>query len=153
MVLVRIAEAGGRLVERARRVMPPEERTELLELSRDVAATEEAWIGVVDRLGQAAVNLRNIARIPEGTTALVERFFGLLTEHALKRGSHTSIPELRGAIYEYIEAHNEDCVPFKWTKTADEILESVKRCGKRILKVHGGRHDDRLLERISDTGD
>lgn len=69
---------------------------------------------------------------------LVERFFGLLTEHALKRGSHTSIRELRRAIYEYIEAHNEDCVPFKWTKTADEILESVKRCGERILKVHGG---------------
>lgn len=69
---------------------------------------------------------------------LVERFFGLLTEHALKRGSHTSIPELRRAIYEYIEAHNEDCVPFKWTKTADEILESVKRCGERILKVHEG---------------
>lgn len=67
---------------------------------------------------------------------LVERFFGLLTEHALKRGSHTSIPELRKAIYTYIDAHNEDCVPFKWTKTADEILASIKRCGERILKVH-----------------
>ena len=69
---------------------------------------------------------------------LVERFFGLLTEHALKRGSHTSVPELRKAICEYIEAHNEDCVPFKWTKTADEILKSVKRRAERILKVHGG---------------
>ena len=32
---------------------------------------------------------------------LVERFFGLLTEHALKRGSHASVPILRAAIYEY----------------------------------------------------
>jgi transposase len=68
---------------------------------------------------------------------LVERFFGLLTEHALKRGSHTSIPMLRKAIYEYIDAHNEACEPFKWTKTADEILETVKRFGQRTLQVHG----------------
>jgi transposase len=68
---------------------------------------------------------------------LVERFFGLLTEHALKRGSHTSIPTLREAIYKYVEAHNEEGRPFKWTKTADEILESVKRFGQRTLQVHG----------------
>ena len=67
---------------------------------------------------------------------LVERFFGLLTEHALKRGSHTSIPQLRAAILEYVEAHNDERKPFKWTKTADEILASVKRFGQRTLQVH-----------------
>lgn len=71
---------------------------------------------------------------------LVERFFGLLTEHALKRGSFTSVPALRAAIYEYVEAHNEDGKPFKWTKTADEILKSVKRFGQRTIQVHG--HED-----------
>jgi transposase len=70
---------------------------------------------------------------------LIERFFGLLTEHALKRGSHTSIPALRQAILEYVETHNEAGKPFKWTKTADEILESVKRFGQRTLQVHGGK--------------
>ena len=69
---------------------------------------------------------------------LVERFFGLLTEHALKRGSFTSVPTLRNAIYEYIEAHNEDGKPFKWTKTADQILDSVKRFGQRTTQVHSG---------------
>jgi transposase len=69
---------------------------------------------------------------------LVERFFGLLTEHALRRGSHTSIPTLRKAIYEYIETHNEAGKPFKWTKTADQILESVERFCQRTLQVHGG---------------
>lgn len=67
---------------------------------------------------------------------LVERFFGLLTEHALRRGSHLSIADLRKAILDYVEAHNERHKPFKWTKTADDILESVKRFGQRTLKVH-----------------
>jgi transposase len=69
---------------------------------------------------------------------LVERFFGLLTEHALKRGSHTSIPMLRQAIMDYVEAHNEEGKPFKWTKTADQILETVKRFGQRTVELHGG---------------
>jgi transposase len=69
---------------------------------------------------------------------LVERFFGLLTEQALKRGSHTSIPQLRTAILEYIEAHNENGKPFKWTKTADEILEKMRRFGLRTQQVHAG---------------
>lgn len=68
---------------------------------------------------------------------LVERFFGLLTEQALKRGSHTSIPRLREAILEYVEAHNEQQKPFKWTRTADEILDKVRRFGTRTLQVHG----------------
>lgn len=68
---------------------------------------------------------------------LVERFFGLLTEKALKRGSHTSIPQLRKAILEYVEAHNEHGKPFKWTKTADEILEKMRRFGIRTQSVHG----------------
>ena len=69
---------------------------------------------------------------------LVERFFGLLTEHALKRGSHTSVPVLRKAIYEYVDAHNQGGKPFKWTKTADEILAKIKRFGQRTIRVHGG---------------
>lgn len=69
---------------------------------------------------------------------LVERFFGLLTEEALKRGSHTSIPQLRDAILAYVDAHNEEAKPFKWTKTADEILEKVRRFGLRTQRVHAG---------------
>ena len=68
---------------------------------------------------------------------LVERFFGLLTEKALKRGSHTSIPQLREAILGYVEAHNVNGKPFKWTKTADEILEKIRRFGLRTQQVHG----------------
>jgi transposase len=68
---------------------------------------------------------------------LVERFFGLLTAEALKRGSHTSIPQLRQAILDYVDAHNEEGKPFTWTKTADEILEKMRRFGLRTVDVHG----------------
>ena len=67
---------------------------------------------------------------------LVERFFGLLTEKALKRGSHTSIPQLRDAILAYVDAHNEHGKPFKWTKTADEILEKMRRFGIRTQQAN-----------------
>jgi transposase len=66
---------------------------------------------------------------------LVERFFGLLTEKA-KRGSHTSIPQLREAILAYVDAHNENGKPFRWTKTADEILDKMRRFGLRTQQVH-----------------
>ena len=68
---------------------------------------------------------------------LVERFFGLLTEKALRRGSHTSIPQLREAILAYVATHNDNGRPFRWTKTADEILEKMRRFGLRVQQVHG----------------
>jgi transposase len=68
---------------------------------------------------------------------LVERFFGLLTEKALKRGSHTSITQLRTAILAYVDTHNDRGTPFKWVKTADEILDSMRRFGLRVQQVHG----------------
>lgn len=68
---------------------------------------------------------------------LVERFFGLLTEKALKRGSHTSIPQLREAILAYVDTHNERGKPFRWTKTADAILDNMRRFGLRTQQVHG----------------
>ena len=68
---------------------------------------------------------------------LVERFFGLLTAKALKRGSHTSIAQLRTAILAYVDAHNERGTPFKWVKTAEEILDNMRRFGLRVQQVHG----------------
>lgn len=69
---------------------------------------------------------------------MVERFFGLLTEHALRRGSHRSGRELRDAIDSYLAAHNEQPRPFKWTKSADQILASIARFATRTIQAHGG---------------
>jgi transposase len=65
----------------------------------------------------------------------VERFFALLSEKQIKRGAHRSTAELEAAIHAYIEARNADPKPFRWTKTADDILASVERFCRRTLAV------------------
>ena len=65
----------------------------------------------------------------------VERFFALLTEQQIKRGAHRSTAELEAAIAAYIDARNADPKPFRWTKTADDILASVERFCRRTISV------------------
>lgn len=67
----------------------------------------------------------------------VERWFALLTQRQIKRGSHRSVHELEAAIREFLNAHNDEPKPFVWTKTADEILASIARFAERTLRVHG----------------
>ncbi len=57
----------------------------------------------------------------------VERFFALLTERQIKRGVHRSVADLQAAITAFIEQHNADPKPFRWTKSADDILASIER--------------------------
>lgn len=66
---------------------------------------------------------------------LVERWFGDLTEKRIRRGTFRSTRELENAINEYLEATNEDPKPFVWTKSADQILESIKRFCLRISET------------------
>ena len=58
---------------------------------------------------------------------LVERFFGKLTEKALRRGIFKSVPDLIAAIEDYLTTTNQDPKPFVWTATAESILEKVRR--------------------------
>ena len=62
---------------------------------------------------------------------LVERWFALLTEKQIRRGAHRSTRELEAAIKRYLALTNDTPKPFVWTKTADEILESVARFCRR----------------------
>lgn len=62
---------------------------------------------------------------------LVERWFGLLSQKQLKRGVHRSTKELVAAISRFTDATNQDPKPFIWTKSADEILESLARFCQR----------------------
>ncbi len=57
----------------------------------------------------------------------VERFFATLTQRQIRRGTHRSTIELERAIKAYLKLHNDNPAPFVWTKTADQILESLKR--------------------------
>jgi transposase len=57
----------------------------------------------------------------------VERFFALLTERQIRRGIHRSVAALKSAITSFIEQHNADPKPFRWTKSANDILASIER--------------------------
>jgi transposase len=57
----------------------------------------------------------------------VERFFALLTERQIRRGIHRSVTALKSAITSFIEQHNAEPKPFRWTKSADDILASIER--------------------------
>jgi transposase len=63
---------------------------------------------------------------------LVERWFAELTTKKLRRGSHRSVRELNADIHAWIDSWNDSPRPFVWTKTADEILDSIARYCKRI---------------------
>jgi hypothetical protein len=52
-------------------------------------------------------------------------------EQQIKRGAHRSIAELEAVIQEYIDRRNADPKPFRWTKTADDILAAVERFCRR----------------------
>jgi transposase len=57
----------------------------------------------------------------------VERFFALITERKIRRGIYRSVVALRADIVSFIERHNVDPKPFRWTKSADDILRSIER--------------------------
>lgn len=66
---------------------------------------------------------------PTGSSWLnmVERFFAEITQRQIRRGVHRSEHELETAILDYIAIRNEDPKPFKWVRTADDILDAVSR--------------------------
>ena len=63
---------------------------------------------------------------------LVERWFGELTTKKLQRGSHRSVRELNADIRAWIESWNDNPRPYVWTKTADQILDTITRYCTRI---------------------
>ena len=66
----------------------------------------------------------------------VERWFAELTNKRIRRGAFRSVKELQSAIREFIEVHNENSKPFVWTRTADQILDSMARYARRTLTSH-----------------
>ena len=68
---------------------------------------------------------------------LVERWFGELTTKKLQRGTHRSVRELNTDIRAWINTWNENPRPYVWTKTADQILESI---AKYCTRINDSRH-------------
>ena len=62
----------------------------------------------------------------------VERFFALITDKAIRRGSLTSVKQLVQRIDQFVTHHNTNSQPFRWTATADSILEKLHRLCSHI---------------------
>ena len=62
----------------------------------------------------------------------VERWFGFLADQKIRRGTHKSVQALEADIRSWIADWNNNPRPFIWTKTAEEILESLARFRRRI---------------------
>jgi len=60
----------------------------------------------------------------------VERWFGIITQRAIKRGSFKSVKELTTRINRFVERYNENPVPFMWTATADSIFQKLAKLSK-----------------------
>jgi transposase len=61
----------------------------------------------------------------------VERFFAYVTADLLQRSDHRSVQALEADIRKWVNASNENPKPFIWTKSAEQILESLKRLLQR----------------------
>ena len=57
----------------------------------------------------------------------VERWFSTLTERYIRRGTHRSTRQLEQAIKQYLDINNANPKPFRWVKSADDILASIER--------------------------
>ena len=62
----------------------------------------------------------------------VERWFAELQRRCLQRGVFCSLDELTTALEDWIKLWNEGARPFKWTKTADQIIDRICRYCSRI---------------------
>ena len=67
---------------------------------------------------------------------LVERWFSELTTKMLRRGQHRSVKTLNTDIRGWIESWNENPRPYVWVKTADQILDSIKRYLGRLPQTN-----------------
>ena len=63
---------------------------------------------------------------------LVERWFAELTTKKPRRGAHRSVRALNADIRAWIDTWNQHPRPFVWTKTAEQILDSIARYCTRI---------------------
>jgi transposase len=68
---------------------------------------------------------------------LVERWFSELTTKKLRRGTHQNVRELNADIRGWIASWNENPRPYVWTKTAEQILESI---GRYCTRINDSRH-------------
>ena len=71
---------------------------------------------------------------------MVEIFFGIITRQAIRRGTFRSVKDLTAAIGAFIDAYNDRCTPFAWTKDADELLAKIRPSKSDRQTTNATRH-------------
>lgn len=76
--------------------------------------------------------------IPTGSSwcNMVERWFGTITQKAIRRGTFNSVKDLIAAIQRYLDAYNGQPKPYVWTKDADLIVAKIERCKEALGTPH-----------------
>ena len=69
---------------------------------------------------------------------LVERWFGELSEKAIRRGAFGSVKDLQACIDAFLTAWNTDPKPFVWMATVDSIVEKLSRCRRTLEQIQPG---------------
>lgn len=67
---------------------------------------------------------------------LVERFFRDITEQQIRRGVFRSVDDLKRAIMNYLDRRNRTPKPYRWTATADSIINKVRRANDSLRAQH-----------------
>ena len=66
---------------------------------------------------------------------LVERWFGVLDDKAMRRGVFRSVADLKVAIDEFLTGWNKNPKPFVWTATVESITEKLSRCRRTLEQI------------------
>jgi transposase len=69
---------------------------------------------------------------------LVERWFGHLTDKAIRRGVFRSVADLQSSIEGFLQAWNQNPKPFVWTATVESIQEKLTRCRRTLEQIQPG---------------
>jgi transposase len=67
---------------------------------------------------------------------MVERWFREITDKRIRRGVFKNVPELIGAIQEYLDNHNQNPKIFKWTASVEHIVAKVAKCKEAFETLH-----------------
>ena len=78
---------------------------------------------------------------------LVERWFGELTQKAVRRGAFVSVPELVQAIEAFLGAWNENPKPFVWTAKLEDILQKIERARAKLESIQPGSTQPRRRQK------
>ena len=73
---------------------------------------------------------------------LVERFFGEIMAKVIRSGSFRSVGALVADIFRFLDHHNLNPKPYRWTANPHRILEKIDRAWEAMLEetIHHGSH-------------